>query len=67
MRISDRSLVAALAALIAATAAAVVVLSLLGAPGWVMFVVVMVLFATIWVGAFWLVVPPDRPEGRDDE
>lgn len=67
MRRSDRILVAALAALIAATVAAVLVLSVLGAPAWVMFAVVMVLFATIWVGAFWLVVPSDRPEGRDDE
>lgn len=67
MRRSDRILIAALATIIAATVAAVVVLSLLKAPGWVMFVVVMVLLATIWVGAFWLVVPSDRPERRGDE
>lgn len=67
MRRSDRLLVAALVALIAATVAGVTILSLLEAPGWVMFVMVMVLFATIWVGAFWLVVPSNRREERDDE
>lgn len=53
------------ATLIAAALAAVFVLTLLGGPGWVMFVVVVAVFATIWVGAFWLIVPPDPREERD--
>jgi fatty acid desaturase len=67
VRRNDRLLLLAFAALIAAALAAVFVLALLGGPGWVMFVVVIVLFATIWVGAFWLVVPSDRHEGQDIE
>ena len=67
MRRSDGLLVWIFTTLIAAALAAVFVLALLGAPGWVMFVVVFALFATIWVGAFWFVVPSDPREERDAE
>lgn len=67
VRRSDGLPIWAFATLTAAALAAVFVLALLGAPGWVIFVVVIALFATIWIGAFWLVVPSDRDERRDAE
>ena len=67
MRGSDGLLLWIFATLIASALAAVFVLVLLGAPGWVMFVVVIAVFATIWVGAFWLILPSDPREERDAE
>ena len=64
MRRSDKIWIAVLAALGVVALVAIDVLALLGSPEWVQFVLALVLFAAIALGAYRYVI---TPSGRDQE
>jgi protein-S-isoprenylcysteine O-methyltransferase Ste14 len=68
MQRSDWIVIGLLIVLAVVGETAIALLTLLEGPEWIEFVIVLVLFAAILVGACWFVIAPQSlPEERDEE